>query len=168
MAITDEGRAYDASQSATSQTVEQAVRSIRELLGMEIAWIAELDEDRKVFRFVDGDGPSFGFSEGDEMPADASYCQRLVHGTLDPIVRDARDDERVRDLPLTTSAGVGSYIGVPIMLGDGTAYGTLCCASHRPNHGLGERDVEFLRALSRRVAAQLEELEFRAGKAPAS
>src|SRR5439155_3910845 len=68
--------------------VEQTLRSARELLGMDIAWIAELAGGKKVFRALDGDGASFGLAEGDEMPADTSYCQRLVLGVIPNRITD--------------------------------------------------------------------------------
>jgi GAF domain-containing protein len=139
-----------------AETVERSLRAVRELLGMEIAWIAEFEEGKKVFRAVDGDGASFGFSVGDRLPADETYCHRVVQGVAPGVIPDTQAEPAVRDLPVTARAGIGSYIGVSIDLPDGTVYGTLCCASHRPNHALGERDLGFLRRVSRRVAEQLE------------
>jgi GAF domain-containing protein len=91
------------------------------------------------------------------MPLGESYCQRVVLGEVPNLIPDTGADERVRDLDVTARAGLGAYVGVPIELRDGTVYGTLCAASHRPNHDLSERDVEFLRTISRRLALTLED-----------
>jgi GAF domain-containing protein len=133
------------------------LRAARELLGMQIAWIAEFRGGQQVFRRLDGDAESFGFSEDGEMPLGGTYCQRLTLGTIPSVIPDTALEPAVRDLEVTASAGIGSYVGVPIEV-DGTLYGTLCCASHRPNGDLTEQDVNFLRVLSRRVATELEEL----------
>jgi GAF domain-containing protein len=143
---------------AAGQRIEDSLRAARELLGMDIAWIAEFRDGKKVFRTIDGDGDSFGFSEGAEMPLDGSYCKRVVLGTIPNLIADSAAEPGVRDLEVTASAGIASYVGVPIQLVDGTVYGTLCAASHRPNGSLTERDVEYLRGISRRVAAHIEDL----------
>lgn len=144
--------------SAVAETIDNSLRSARELLGMEIAWVAEFREGKQIFRALDGDQESFGFSEGLEVPLDGSYCQRVVLGRIPNLVPDASAEPELRDLEATSSARIGSYIGVPIQLVDGTVYGTLCAASHRPNGDLSEQDVDFLRGISRRVAAEIEEL----------
>jgi GAF domain-containing protein len=143
----------------TGERIEHALRSARELLGMQIAWVAEFREGMQVFRRVEGDARSFGFAEGGEIPLDETYCQRLVAGEIPNVVRDTAEEAGVRYLEVTRSAGLGSYIGVPIEV-DGSVRGTLCCASHLPNARLSDEDVKFLRGLSRRVAAELEELGF--------
>jgi GAF domain-containing protein len=144
--------------TTVAETIEKSLRSARELLGMQIAWVAEFSDGNQVFRSIEGDGESFGFSEGMEIPLDGSYCQRMVLGTIPNIVPDSSSEPEVRDLEVTASARIASYVGVPIELVDGTVYGTLCCASHRPNGELSDQDVDFLRGISRRVAGEIEQL----------
>jgi GAF domain-containing protein len=143
--------------AALGESIESTLRAARELLGMDIAWIAEFQDGKKIFRAVEGDGESFGFSDGGSMPLDGSYCQRVVLGSLPNAIPDTSLEPGVRDLEVTETARIGAYLGVPIERADGTVYGTLCCASHRPNGGLSEQDVEFLRGISKRVAAAIED-----------
>lgn len=139
-------------------SIEKALCAARELLSMEIAWVAEFRAGKKIFRALEGDGRSFGFSEGDEMPLDCSYCQRVVAGVAPNVIPDTASEPAVCDLDVTLSSRIGAYAGVPIELGDGTVYGTLCVASHGPRGDLDARDAEFLRGVARRVAGMLEEL----------
>ena len=125
---------------------------------MDIAWIAEFRDGKKVFRVIDGDARSFGFCEGDTMALDRSYCQRVAQGTIPNVIGDTSAEPGVRDLEVTARAGIGSYIGVPIELVDGTLYGTLCVASHQPSGELAAREADFLRGVARRVAHELEDL----------
>jgi GAF domain-containing protein len=138
--------------------VTDALRAARELLGMQIAWVAELRDDRKVFQIVEGDGASFGFAAGSEIPVDETYCARLIRGEIPQIIRDTSATPAVRDLEITGTAGIGSYVGIPIELGDGTIFGTLCCASHEAAGQISEQDLNFLRRISRRVASNLDDL----------
>lgn len=144
--------------AAAGESIEKALCAARELLSMDIAWVAEFRHGKKIFRSVEGDGQSFGFCEGQEMPLDCTYCQRVVDGLAPSVIPDTASEPAVRDLDVTVSSRIGSYVGVPIELVDGTVYGTLCVASHRPSGDLTARDADFLREVARRVAATLEEL----------
>ena len=93
---------------------------------------------------------------GGEIPLDETYCQRVVQGRLPNLIRDARNEERVRDLALTQKAGIGAYAGMPIILPGGDLYGTLCCLSPRAEPALGERDVRLLRILAGTLGEELE------------
>ncbi len=51
---------------------------------------------------------------------------------------------------------MGAYTSVPVVLGNGRFYGTLCCANHTPMPDLTERDVQMLHVLARLIADQIE------------
>jgi GAF domain-containing protein len=144
--------------AAARDCIERSLRAARELLGMDIAWIAEFRHGQKIFRIVDGDGDSFGFYEGDAIALDRSYCQRVVLGTTPNVIRNTALEPGVRDLEVTATARIGCYVGVPIELVDGTVYGALCVASHGPSDDLADSDANFLRRVARQVAADLEEI----------
>jgi PAS domain S-box-containing protein len=48
------------------------------------------------------------------------------------VIEDATEDERVRENPATTEAGVRSYLAVPLTTGDGHVLGTLCVVAFEP------------------------------------
>jgi GAF domain-containing protein len=73
------------------------------------------------------------------------------------LIQGTSSEQAVRDLDVTLSAGIGSYIGVPIERQDATVYGTLCAASHRPSER-AEREADYLRGVARRVAMELEDI----------
>jgi HD-GYP domain-containing protein (c-di-GMP phosphodiesterase class II) len=134
------------------------------MLGMDMAYIADTRGGRQAYHTVTGDGASFGARPGESVPLEGTYCQAVLKGRLPSIVRDATTDPLVRDLEITQRAGIGSYIGVPVTLSDGTVYGTFCCLSHEPEPSLRERDVRFMGVLARLIADQLERDE-RTGQA---
>jgi len=71
------------------------------------------------------------------------------------VVDDAAQDERVRSLPVREGLGIGSYVGVPLLGGDGTVAGALCAFDRCP----AERDeaqVALLQVLARLVSHELE------------
>jgi len=63
------------------------------------------------------------------------------------LIEDASAHPVTRNLAVTREANIGSYLGVPILLGDGTMFGTLCALDSRP-YQFTEREVEVVRKLS--------------------
>lgn len=136
--------------------VQRVLRVVREELDMDVAFLAEFDLDKQVYREIEGDAVSFGLKVDDSLLLSQSYCERLVSGTLSNIVPDAPHDPRVNHLPVTSGSQIGAYIGVPVVLPDGEVYGTLCALSHTPRRDLDERDVQFLRVLGRLITTRLQ------------
>jgi len=64
-------------------------------------------------------------------------------------------DPSVRTLEATANARIGAYIGVPIVLSDGSVFGSLGCLSHEARV-LGDRDVRFMELLANLAAPELE------------
>lgn len=64
------------------ETIEEMLFSVKEALGMEIAFISEFVGDRLVFRRIEGDAQSFGFKEGGDIPLEGSYCKRVIEATF--------------------------------------------------------------------------------------
>ncbi len=148
----------------SSDTVERALRTAREMLGMEVAFVSEFTEDQMWFRKLSGDAASFGWREGQAIPLTSTFCKRALEGSLPNVVPDAKDDECAKDLDVTYEAEIGSYIGVSVRLSNGHLYGMLCCLSHSPDPSLRKRDEKFMNVLARLIADQLEreELQIRA------
>ena len=131
----------------------------REHLGMEVSFVAECANGMETIRVVDGPSDSFGLRPGMSIPLEETYCQRLIEGRIPNLIPDTRSEPGVRDLAATSKAGIGSYVGVPIVFSDGRTFGTLCCLSHGPDDSLRERDVRFMKLLSNLVADELEREE---------
>jgi PAS domain S-box-containing protein len=70
-------------------------------------------------------------------------------------VENARLEEPFASLAATTDLNIGSYIGVPIILSDGTLFGTLCAID--PDARIFSRaDTDLLTILSRMLAFQID------------
>jgi GAF domain-containing protein len=101
--------------------------------GLDVVFLAELTAAGQVYRAVAGDAPSFEIVLNRDGPSDAAYSRRLVAGEIPNVIHDAATDARVSELPATRQARIGSFIGVPVRLSDGTSYGALCGLSHAPD-----------------------------------
>ena len=147
--------------SPADRIIQRAADAAREMLDMDLAYVADTRGGMQDYRAVSGDGESFGAAVDRPVPLEGTYCERLLDGRLDNIVRHARVDPRVCGLEITEQGSIGSYIGVPLVLPDGEVYGTFCCLSHDPDPSLRARDVRFMQVFARLIADQLkrEELE---------
>jgi EAL domain-containing protein (putative c-di-GMP-specific phosphodiesterase class I) len=139
------------------EAIERILALARHQLGMDVAFVSAIEHGLEQIRAVDGDAESFGLDGGMAIPLEESYCNRMIKGRLPNVVPDARHEERVRDLAVTASAGIGAYLGVPVHLWDGRLYGTLCCLSHTPEPSLDERDVRFMHVLATVISDQIEQ-----------
>jgi HD-GYP domain-containing protein (c-di-GMP phosphodiesterase class II) len=135
----------------------RAAETAQAMLGMDMSFISDTRAGVQDFVCLAGDASSFSIEPGGSTPLEGTYCQLLLQGRLDPVVRDASREPLVAQLPATGAARIGAYIGVPVVLSDGETYGTFCCVHHEPRPDLRERDVQFLQVLAQLVADQLEE-----------
>ena len=142
-----------------SAIMERAAATAREMLEMDMSYIADTREGTQRYVCVTGDGDSFGAHPSTAVPLEGTYCGLLLQGRLDNVVSDTSREPIVAELPITSSGRIGAYIGVPVVLANGETYGTFCCLSHEPAPELRDRDVRFLKVLAQLVADQLEEEE---------
>lgn len=136
--------------------IQQILSLAREQLDMEVAYVAELTDTRQTLRAIAGDASSFGAELGSAVPVEATYCQRMVAGDIPNAVPDTADEPELAVLAVTAAAGIGSYLGVPLVLSDGRVYGVVCAVSHGPKPELADRHVELMRFIARLLAGQIE------------
>ena len=139
--------------------LDNLLAAARTGLGMELSFVSRLSGDEQSLTHLSGAAESFTLAVGTTVAASEGYCARMVEGELPGLLPDVRRDLRTSAMPVTAALDLGAYAGVPLHLPDGRLYGTLCCLSRNPQHGLGERDAGFLRVLAQLAAGQLERLE---------
>jgi putative nucleotidyltransferase with HDIG domain len=135
--------------------VETALETAQQLLGMEMAHLADTRMGLQDYVVLTGDAESFGARIDEPLSLSGTYCGLLLAGELDGLVRNARIDPRVAGLAITHQAGIGAYLGVPVHLPNGALFGTFCCLSHHPDPSLRERDLQFMKVLARMVGELL-------------
>ncbi|MHB8449475.1 MAG: EAL domain-containing protein [Mycobacteriales bacterium] len=138
-----------------AESVRAVLEAARTHLGMDMAFLGEFVGDREVYQTVAGDGASFGLTEGSALPLADTYCQAMVEGRIDNVVRDAQSEPTTAALAATTAGRIGRYVGVPVHLPDGRLYGALCGLGHGPDASLGPRDAGVMTFLATVVGAEL-------------
>jgi GAF domain-containing protein len=126
--------------------VERVLAVARRELRMDVALLSEVRDGREIVLWAVGNGRLPQVVAGVSAPLRETVCQRLLDGTIDSIVHDARVDARVSDLPAVRAAGLGAYIGVPLTGSAARRY-VLCCITRDARPDLSDTDVRFLRGL---------------------
>lgn len=130
------------------RAIEHMLRRAQDRLGMEAAFLARLTDTHQVYVATSGEATSFTIETGGSLPLIESYCRHIFESDEPWVIPDTRANDKVAHLEVTRAGDFGSYIGVPVHLPDGAAFGTLCGLSHMTRPDLGERDVAILEALA--------------------
>lgn len=136
--------------------LQNALHSIREHLGMEIAFISEFKSGRRIFRYVDSTEPNPPISVGGSDPLEDSFCQRVVDGRLPELMSDAFQNQHAMSLPVTKALPVRAHLSVPIRMKSGKVYGTYCCFSSRADQSMNSRDLDMMRIFAELIGRKLE------------
>ena len=83
-------RVHDPHGAADTTPMDGLLAAAREILGMELAYLAEVRESELVLREVDGDTAAYGgVAPGFTLPKELSWCHSMVAGEAAQLVPDA-------------------------------------------------------------------------------
>ncbi|MDM0110613.1 GAF domain-containing protein [Variovorax sp. J22R133] len=146
----------DASDALIDESVPEVLRLLREHLKMDVIFVSEFVDGRRVFRRVEARTDARVIEAGQSSPLEESFCQRVIDGRLARMVHDVAALATFDELP-TTDFPIGAHLSTPIVLNDGRVYGTLCCFSFAPNHELTQRDLRKLELSAQLTAKKINE-----------
>lgn len=144
----------DGHDPALDKRITDVLLMLRKQLRMDVVFVSEFVDGRRVFRFVDG-GTPLGLEAGDSAPLEQSYCQAVVQGRLPELVTDAAPfvvNGSVPEVGIT----VGAHLSTPVVLSDGRVYGTVCCFSTSPKPEMQDNALACLRQCARLVARKVD------------
>ena len=146
--------AFSAS-AGEGNTIDRALKAIREHLGMPVAYLSEFVGNESVFRNVDAPGMDELIKVGDSRSLDDVYCRHILEGRLPKLIPDTAREPKAAQMPITRDVPIGSHVSIPILLEDGTPYGMFCCLSPEPNDSLNERDLQVMEMFASIAAEQV-------------
>ena len=138
------------------QILARALRALRTHLGMDIAFISELRDGRRVFRLVDAAPGNTAVQMGGSDLLEDSYCQRVIDLRLPELIPDTSQVPAAMELVATTLLPIGAHLCVPIRLYDGSVYGTLVGVSAEPKPSLNQRDLSMMRVFAEMASEHIE------------
>lgn len=102
------------------------------------------------------DNINFGLREGGELQVQTTICNEIRQHGRTVVINDVRTDGTFCNHPTPAMYGFRSYISAPIMLTDGTIWGTLCAIDPIPRELDTPEILSSFQLLGELIAAQLE------------
>lgn len=137
---------------------EAVLRLVTEQIGMRSGFVASIEPDGRVAVLVAHNLPGgCAIPEGD-VPALRDLVRSAVDRPAEASPRCVQDTRADPVLPSSSAPAafeIGSYLGVPITLGDGTVFGVLCALDPEPRT-LTSRQSDLTVVLARLLATQIE------------
>lgn len=146
----------DSSDALIDGSVQETLKLLRERLQMDVLFVSEFVDGKRVFRFVDSAQVDMPLKTGGAGPLDKSYCQLVSTGKLPESIADlsalAASRPELPSLPFR----IGEHLSTPVVLKDGRIYGSLCCFSKSPNLHGRQRDLTQLKQCAQLVARMID------------
>ncbi|MET1114521.1 MAG: GAF domain-containing protein [Comamonas sp.] len=142
----------DASDPELPAAVTEVLKLIRTKLHMDVAFVSEITDGRRIFAALDSE-PGFAphLEAGMSGPAEESWCQRVVEGRLPEVMLDAAGFVASGQAP-DPGFLIGTHLSTPVRCADGKVYGTLCCFSRGVK---AKTDIDLLRRTASLLADRL-------------
>lgn len=149
----------DSSDPLLDDSVTELLHAMRKRMEMDVVFVSEFIDGRRMFRYVDAAPDAPAIQPGDSNPAEESVCQRVVEGRVPELVADlgALPAAQLPEMPFR----VGAHLSTPIVLTDKRVYGTLCCFSAAPRPDLVQADLDKLKMCATLVARKVQLSESR-------
>lgn len=118
------------------------------LFDVPLVRVTILDKDRQWFKSCYGPGVR-------ETPREASFCAHAIANREPLVVSDTLLDDRFADNPLVTGKPhIRFYAGQPLILPDGTCFGTICLVDTRPRQ-ITEASLKLLKDIGDMVVREV-------------
>ena len=120
--------------------------------GMGFAAVSRVTQDRWITCSVKDD-IGFGLEAGGELKIETTICNE----TRQPVMIDhVSTDAEYCEYPMPATYGFESYISMPIILGNGCFFGTLCAIDPRPAQASKPEIVGMFRMFAELIALHLD------------
>ncbi|WP_279482271.1 HWE histidine kinase domain-containing protein [Aureimonas sp. SK2] len=116
---------------ASIPAVPSILDVVCQMTGMGCGVVARVTADRWVACST-RDEAGFGLVPGSELKIDTTFCREIRLRKEPVIIEHAAEDAAYCDHPSPVMYGFQSYASFPIVLPDGTVYGTLCVIDPNP------------------------------------
>ncbi|MEZ0243254.1 MAG: GAF domain-containing protein [Sphingomonas sp.] len=136
--------------------VEAMLERVCEITGMGFAAVARVTADRWIACQL-LDKIEFGLKPGDELKIKTTICDEIRASGQGVFIDCVSGDPHWRTHHTPAMYGFQSYISIPIILADGSFFGTLCAIDPAPREGLADVVAEMER-MAAEIADELDRL----------
>src|SRR6478609_814837 len=135
--------------------VPRILNVICQTTGMGFAAVARVTEQRWICCAV-RDEIEFGLKPGGELKVETTICHEIRQSHKAVIIDHVADDQMFCGHHTPAMYGFQSYISVPIILADGTFFGTLCAIDPRPARLNNPQTVGMFKLFAELIATHLD------------
>ncbi len=136
-------------------SVEGMLKTVCDMTGMGFAAVARVTSDRWVACQL-LDRIEFGLKPGDELVIQTTICDEIRASGQSVFIDQVSADPQWRTHHTPAMYGFESYISVPILLSDGSFFGTLCAIDPAPCAVRLADILPALEAFANEIAAELD------------
>jgi EAL domain-containing protein (putative c-di-GMP-specific phosphodiesterase class I) len=141
--------------SDAERQVADLLLTAKKSLHLSVAFLTRMDGTTQHLEVVESSVP-FLFKEGVTQRQDMTLCQAIIDKKLPAVMPDLKDFPYAMTLPAARIPRIRSYVSVPVMLSDGTMYGTFCAAGLTSDKALTKRDRSLMDVLAQAASVILE------------
>lgn len=134
--------------------IERILYEVCDVTGMGFAAVARVTEERWIAAQV-LDRIEFGLKPGDELEISTTICNEIRQSGQHVVIDSVSDDIDWRTHPVPILYGFKSYASLPIVLDDGSFWGTLCAIDPNPRKLRAGQVVTALQGYAKRLGALL-------------
>jgi EAL domain-containing protein (putative c-di-GMP-specific phosphodiesterase class I) len=150
-----EGEAVAKERSDAEQQVADLLLTAKKSLHLSVAFLTRMDGTTQHLEVVESSVP-FLFKEGVTQRQDMTLCQAIFDKMLPAVMPNLKDFPFAMTLPAARLPRIRSYVSVPVVLSDGTVYGTFCAAGLTSDKALTKRDQSLMDVLAQAASVILE------------
>jgi len=150
---------YDTDISAVQRVpgVEKMLEKVCALTGMGFAAVARVTSERWIAcQLIDR--IEFGLKAGDELVIKTTICDEIRESRRAVYIDHVGGNPEWRTHHTPVLYGFESYISVPIILADGSFFGTLCAIDPRPRETPLAALLPRIEAMAAEIAGELDRL----------
>jgi hypothetical protein len=141
--------------SAEAQQIASLLGTARTSLGLSLAFLTRMDGTTQHVEVIDARFPLV-VRDGTTRPQDTSLCQAVFDGKLPPVMGELTEYPEAMKLPAAKTLRFRSFVSVPVVLSDGTVYGTFCAAGFKADKDLDQRDKVLMDVLAHAASVVIE------------
>ncbi|XVV15512.1 EAL domain-containing protein [Actinoplanes sp. CA-131856] len=138
-----------------AEQVAELLRTARRSLGLDFAFLSRLDGITQHLEVVESDQPEV-FHDGIMFAQPTSFCQAILDRRLPTVIPDAAKFAEAMTLPAAHVPGIRNFVSVPVVLSDGSLYGTFCAGGFTADDRLSDRDGALMAVLAQAAAVVIE------------
>ncbi|MBU7593052.1 sensor domain-containing diguanylate cyclase [Metabacillus halosaccharovorans] len=146
------------------ELAQDILEMAQEFFPGKLLFLSNFSNNKQIILKLSDKDTDISLSEGMSIELNQSVCKRIDFKQNKPLmIEDVKNEPVLDDLRnMLEEANIHSYVGVPITVGTGEAFGTLC-AVHNHESEFSNKSVKMLQRIARMFSyyLELERLAFR-------